>query len=89
MAPSSAAHPLAGAASSSATADGAAEASRPTLRRLTTENERQLAEASRSGSEGGSMRGSLDLLRMTADPDADGVEVLIHKVSSSEIVYVG
>lgn len=83
MAPSSSAHPLAGVGSSSATADAAAEASRPTLRRLTTENERQVAEASRSGSEGGSMRGSLDLLRMTVDPSVDGVEVLIHEVSST------
>ena len=55
--------------------------SRPSLRRLTGETERQVAESSRSGSE----RGSLDMLRMTTPQDKDGtesaeIEVLIHKV---------
>jgi hypothetical protein len=54
------------------------DVSRPALRRLTSETERQVAESSRSGSE----RGSLDLLRMSvADPGAEEVEVLIHHVS--------
>jgi hypothetical protein len=51
------------------------DVSRPALRRLTSETERQAAESSRSGSE----RGSLDLLRMTT---TDEVEVLIHQVSA-------
>lgn len=53
------------------------DVSRPALKRLTSETERQVAESSRSGSE----RGSLDLLRMsTANPDTEEVEVLIHQV---------
>jgi hypothetical protein len=55
------------------------DVSRPTLMRLTSETERQVAESSRSGSE----RGSLDLLRMStsnAGAGAEEVEVLIHKV---------
>ena len=63
--------------------------SRPTLRRLTSETERQVAESSRSGSE----RGSLDMLRMSVTTNGEGggsgsgsgsgsreVEVLIHHV---------
>lgn len=58
--------------------DVLSDVSRPALRRLTSETERQVAESSRSGSE----RGSLDLLRMSvADPGAEEVEVLIHHVS--------
>jgi hypothetical protein len=56
------------------------DVSRPTLMRLTSETERQVAESSRSGSE----RGSLDLLRMStahAGGAAEEVEVLVHKVS--------
>lgn len=56
------------------------DVSRPALRRLTSETERQVAESSRSGSE----RGSLDMLRMSvADPGAEEVEVLIHHVRAS------
>lgn len=58
--------------------DVLSDVSRPALRRLTSETERQVAESSRSGSE----RGSLDMLRMSvADPGAEEVEVLIHHVS--------
>lgn len=58
--------------------DVLSDVSRPALKRLTSETERQVAESSRSGSE----RGSLDLLRMSAaDPGAEEVEVLIHHVS--------
>lgn len=75
------AHPLAGLTNSSKAATNASDASRPTLRRLTTENEKQLAETSRSGSDGGSLRGSSDMLRMSGDSEADGVQVLVHQVS--------
>jgi hypothetical protein len=60
--------------------DVLSDVSRPTLMRLTSETERQVAESSRSGSE----RGSLDLLRMStanAGGAAEEVEVLVHKVS--------
>ena len=59
--------------------DVLSDVSRPTLMRLTSETERQVAESSRSGSE----RGSLDLLRMStanAGGAAEEVEVLVHKV---------
>jgi hypothetical protein len=62
--------------------------SRPTLRRLTSETEKQVAGSSRSGGTGsvgtGSARGSLDLLRMSAvEKEQHGreVEVLLHQVS--------
>ena len=83
---SDASHPL---YSSTLTDDDDAESdvSRPTLRRLTSETERQLAEhaeSSRSGasqSEGASNRGSLDLLRMSPVQENAEVEVLVHHVS--------
>jgi len=58
------------------------DVSRPALRRLTSETERQVEE-SRS-SEGGSLRGSFDMLRMSSvEPNSSGeVEVLIHRVRS-------
>ena len=60
--------------------------SRPRLKRLTSETERQVAESSRSGPPSeGSTRGSFDMLRMTeANGDDAGleVEVFIHQVSS-------
>lgn len=67
------------------------DVSRPALRRLTTETERQVAEGSMSGrsdggSAGASARGSLDMLRMSTPGGAEGgngageVEVLIHQV---------
>jgi len=59
--------------------------SRPSLRRLTSETERQVAESSRSGSE----KGSLDLLRMSMVQDGDvgngEVEVLIHYVGCNQV----
>ncbi|OCF38070.1 hypothetical protein I316_00294 [Kwoniella heveanensis BCC8398] len=65
------------------------DVSRPSLHRLTSETERQVAESSRSGSEyTGSMRGSLDLLRMSAvdEQQASGgeVEVLIHTIKANQ-----
>ncbi|WVR00134.1 hypothetical protein IAU59_007276 [Kwoniella sp. CBS 9459] len=62
--------------------------SRPSLHRLTSETERQVAESSRSGSEyTGSMRGSLDLLRMSAVDEQSSpgeVEVLIHTIKPNQ-----
>jgi hypothetical protein len=67
------------------TAGALEDVSRPTLRRLTSETERQVAESSRSGSDGaggGSLRGSFDHLRMsTVDEGSREVEVLVHGVS--------
>ncbi|WVF72943.1 hypothetical protein IAT40_007761 [Kwoniella sp. CBS 6097] len=64
------------------------DVSRPSLHRLTSETERQVAESSKSGSEyTGSMRGSLDLLRMsTVDEQSSGgeVEVLIHTIKPNQ-----
>ena len=51
--------------------------SRPTLTRLLSETERQVAESSTSGAS--STRGSLDLLRMSK---AEEVEVFIHQASA-------
>jgi hypothetical protein len=78
------AHPLS-ASKSVGRSNDVLDVSRPSLRRLTTETERQVAESSRSGSEGGSLRGSLDMLRMSAGEGVGGgeVEVLIHQVRSS------
>ncbi|ORX40522.1 hypothetical protein BD324DRAFT_677980 [Kockovaella imperatae] len=53
--------------------------SRPTLSRLLSETERQVAESSTSGAS--STRGSLDLLRMSK---AEEVEVFVHQVKQSE-----
>ncbi|KAK8853271.1 hypothetical protein IAR55_003974 [Kwoniella newhampshirensis] len=60
--------------------------SRPALKRVTTETERQVAESSRSGGSE-SLRGSFDVLRMsTVDEPASGgeVEVLIHTIKPNE-----
>ncbi|WVR07626.1 hypothetical protein IAU60_004668 [Kwoniella sp. DSM 27419] len=81
-------HPLAQAGPTPPTrfTDVMGDVSRPALKRLTTETERQVAESSRSGSEpSGSMRGSLDILRMSAVDEGSGeVEVLIHTVKPHE-----
>jgi hypothetical protein len=66
--------------------DDILEASRPNLRRLTTEVEREVAAASaasRSSVDDSSLRGSLDLLRDTSKP-RDEVEVLMHEVKPGE-----
>ncbi|WVQ84659.1 hypothetical protein IAT38_006814 [Cryptococcus sp. DSM 104549] len=61
---------------------------RPALAHATSETERQVAESSRSGGSerGGSMRGSLDLLRMSSVEEEKGaeVEVLIHTIKQGE-----
>ncbi len=90
-APESSSHPLAGpsrslhasAAQSRRGSDATAEASRPALTRLTSETEREVEAAgiaSRSSTDGGSLRGSFDLLRTALKP-AGEVEVLVHQVS--------
>lgn len=67
--------------------DEQSDVSRPTLRRLTSETERQVAELAESSKSGGasqssgSNRGSLDLLRMTPTEGSSEVEVLVHHVS--------
>ncbi|ORY33371.1 hypothetical protein BCR39DRAFT_557059 [Naematelia encephala] len=59
--------------------------SRPALRRLTSETERQVAESSRSAaSEGTSRRESLDLLRMSVVENGGEVEVILHQVKATE-----
>ena len=61
----------------------AADISRPTLRRLTSETERQVAESSSASVSEGSNRGSFDSLRMTkGTEESKEVEVLVHHVSS-------
>ncbi|OXG81483.1 hypothetical protein C345_04822 [Cryptococcus neoformans A2-102-5] len=58
---------------------------RPALQRATSATERQVAESSKSGSEWGSTRGSLDVLRMSSVDESSGeVEVLIHTVKPHE-----
>jgi len=66
--------------------DSRSDVSRPILRRLTTETERQvaeLAESTRSGPSGASegSRPSLDMLRMSSTEESAEVEVLVHRVS--------
>lgn len=66
--------------------------SRPALMRLTSEVERQVAESSRSGGaslDGGSNRGSLDLLRMSGTEGGGEVEVILHLVSVTILVLKG
>ncbi|WWC72086.1 uncharacterized protein I206_106046 [Kwoniella pini CBS 10737] len=82
-------HPLSGPTPPTIHTDILGDISRPNLKRLTSETERQVAESSKSGSEygGGSVRGSFDLLRMTpggADDESREVEVLIHTVKPNE-----
>jgi hypothetical protein len=65
--------------------DMRSDVSRPTLRRLTSETERQvaeLAESTRSGPSGASegSRPSLDMLRMSSGEASEEVEVLVHQV---------
>ncbi|KAK4686489.1 hypothetical protein P7C73_g3625, partial [Tremellales sp. Uapishka_1] len=72
------AHPL-----DSTSGESSSDVSRPTLRRLTSETERQAAAADGS-SRGGSERGSLDLLRMTPGSENGEVEVLVHQVKPGE-----
>ena len=65
--------------------DMRSDVSRPTLRRLTSETERQvaeLAESTRSGPSGASegSRPSLDMLRMSSGEESEEVEVLVHQV---------
>ena len=58
---------------------------RPTLRRLLSETERQVAESSRSVSDTTSLRDSFDLLRMTPnDEHVTEVEVILHQVGPGE-----
>jgi len=71
--------------------DTRSDVSRPTLRRLTTETERQvaeLAESTRSGPSGASgpsegSRPSLDMLRMSSTEESTEVEVLVHHVGAA------
>ncbi|WVW86263.1 hypothetical protein I302_108305 [Kwoniella bestiolae CBS 10118] len=77
-------HPLSALTPPTLYTDVLGDVSRPNLMRLTSETERQVAESSASG---GSMRGSLDLLRMTpteAGEDGREVEVLIHTIKPNE-----
>ena len=61
--------------------DYADDVSRPTLKRLTGETERQVAESSQSASEAASSaRSSMDLLRMTSVESTE-LEVMLHQVS--------
>ncbi|WVO14237.1 hypothetical protein L204_101869 [Cryptococcus depauperatus] len=58
---------------------------RPALQRATSATERQVAESSKSGSEWGSTKGSIDRLRKNwVDDGSSEVEVLIHTVKSDE-----
>ncbi|KAK1921973.1 hypothetical protein DB88DRAFT_376069 [Papiliotrema laurentii] len=69
------------------TDDAASDVSRPTLRRLTSQTERQVAESSRSGAGSqseGSARGSLDMLTMSQKEPSAEVEVLVHHVKPTE-----
>ncbi|WRT70157.1 uncharacterized protein IL334_007151 [Kwoniella shivajii] len=87
-------HPLEGITPPTQYSDTLGDISRPTLKRLTTETERHVAEStgSRSGSEftgNGSVRGSFDILRMTpggsnSDESSREVEVLIHTIKPHE-----
>ncbi|WWC91792.1 uncharacterized protein L201_006739 [Kwoniella dendrophila CBS 6074] len=83
-------HPLSGPTPPILHSETLGEISRPNLKRLTTETERQVAESSRSGSEfTGSIRGnSFDLLRMTPGSEHDDgqreVEVMIHTIKPNE-----
>ncbi len=84
-------HPLAGpsgstSSSTSALGEDTAEASRPKLKRLTSEVDREVAAASaasRSSIDDQSLRGSLDLLRTALKP-AGEIEVLMHQVKVGE-----
>ena len=76
-------HPLSLATVNASLSD---DASRPTLRRLVSETERQVAESSRSGSDAGSLRGSFDLLRMSPAGTSAEVEVLLHQVRVERIL---
>ena len=72
--------------------DDESDVSRPTLRRLTSDIEKQVAESSKSGGgvsseASGSVRGSFDLLRMSRpDEQSTEVEVLVHHVRRSPFV---
>lgn len=71
------------------TDDAASDVSRPTLRRLTSQTERQVAESSRSGAGSqseGSARGSLDMLTMSQKEPSAEVEVLVHHVRHLDFV---
>ncbi|WWD19684.1 hypothetical protein CI109_104146 [Kwoniella shandongensis] len=79
-------HPLSHSTPPTHHTDVLGDISRPALKRVTTETERQVAESSRSGGSE-SLRGSFDVLRMSTvdEPTGGGeVEVLIHTIKPNE-----